>query len=94
MPESLFSKVADLGPATLLKKRLWERCFLVDFAKCLRKPIFIEHLWWLLLTIFSSNICRLKPASCFYIMCIDICIDISLKMCIGIFSGKIVLKIF
>ena len=27
---------------------LWHRCFPVNFAKCLRAPISIEHLWWLL----------------------------------------------
>ena len=36
--------------ATLLKKRLWHRRFPVNFAKFLRTPFFIEHLWWLLLT--------------------------------------------
>ena len=36
-------------PATLLKKRLWHRCFPVNFAKFLRTPFFIEHFWWLLL---------------------------------------------
>ena len=36
-------------PATLLKKRLWHRCFPVNFVKFLRTPFFIEHLWWLLL---------------------------------------------
>ena len=30
-----------------LRKRL--RCFPVNFAKFLRTPLFIEHLWWLLL---------------------------------------------
>ena len=44
-----FNKVAGLRPATLLKKRLWHRCFPVNFAKFLRTPFFIEHLWWLLL---------------------------------------------
>ena len=44
-----FNKVAGLRPATLLKKRFWHRCFHVNFTKFLRKPIFIEHLWWLLL---------------------------------------------
>ena len=38
MPESLFDKVAGLRPATLLKKRLWHRCFPVDFVKFLRTP--------------------------------------------------------
>ena len=33
-----FNKVAGLRPATLLKKRLWHRCFLVNFLKILRKP--------------------------------------------------------
>ena len=32
-----FNEVA--GPATLLKKRLWHRCFPVNFAKFLRTPI-------------------------------------------------------
>ena len=35
--------------ATLLKKRLWHRCFPVNFANFLRTSFFIEHLWWLLL---------------------------------------------
>ena len=34
----LFNKVAGLSPATLLKKRLWHKCFLVNFAKFLRTP--------------------------------------------------------
>ena len=33
-----FNKVAVLGLTTLLKKRLWHRCFPVDFAKFLRTP--------------------------------------------------------
>ena len=43
-----FNKGAGLRPATLLKKRLWHRCFRVNFAKFLRTPFFIERLWWLL----------------------------------------------
>ena len=35
--------------SVILKKRLWHRCFLVNFVKSLRTPFFIEHLWWLLL---------------------------------------------
>ena len=34
-----FNKVADRS-ATLLKKRLWHRCFPVNFAKFLRTPFF------------------------------------------------------
>ena len=44
-----FNKVAGLRPATLLKKRLWHRCFPVSFVKFLRTPFFTEHLRWLLL---------------------------------------------
>ena len=40
MPESLFNKVASLSPATLLKKRLWHRCFPVNFSKFLRTPFY------------------------------------------------------
>ena len=39
------------SPLTLLKKRLWHRCFSVNFAKFLRTPSLKEHLWWLLLNI-------------------------------------------
>ena len=44
-----FNKVAGLRPATLLKKRLWNKCFPVIFAKSLRTSFLTEHLWWLLL---------------------------------------------
>ena len=33
-----FNKVASRRSATLLKKKLWHRCFPVDFAKFLRTP--------------------------------------------------------
>ena len=43
--QSLFlNKVAGLRPATLLKKRLWYKCFPVNFVKFLRTPFYIEHL--------------------------------------------------
>ena len=38
-----------LRPATLLKTRLWYRCFPVNFAKFLRTLFLTEHLQWLLL---------------------------------------------
>ena len=50
-----FNKVAGLRPATLLKKRLWHRCFPVNFAKFLRTPFLIEHLPWLLLNLFQKT---------------------------------------
>ena len=37
-----FNKVAGLRPATLLKKRLWHRCFPVNFEKFLRTP-FVQN---------------------------------------------------
>ena len=39
-----FNKVAGLRPATLLKRRLWHRCFPVNFAKFLRTPFITEQL--------------------------------------------------
>ena len=54
-----FNKVVGLRPATLLKKRLWRRCFPVNFVKFLRIPFLTEHLWWLLLFLllfkFTTN---------------------------------------
>ena len=43
------NKVAGLKSVALLKKRLWDRFFPVNFAKFLRTPFLVEHLWWLLL---------------------------------------------
>ena len=37
-----FNKVAGLRSATLLKKKLWHRCFPVNFAKFLRTP-FVQN---------------------------------------------------
>ena len=59
-----FNKVGDLRPVALLKKRLWHRCFPVNFVKFLRTPFiykfcqiskntfYAEHLW----TTVSSQI--------------------------------------
>ena len=52
---------AGLRLATLLKKKFWHRCFPVDFAKFLRTPFVIEHLWWLLLSIVT-RLCRFFSA--------------------------------
>ena len=38
----VFNKVT---PATLLKKRLWHRCFSENIAKFLRTTFLTEHLW-------------------------------------------------
>ena len=50
-----FNKVAGLRAATLLKKRLWHRCFAENFGKYLRTPFFSEHLRWLLLFLNTGN---------------------------------------
>ena len=40
-----FNKVAVLKPATLLKKRLWHRCFPVKFCENSKNNFFTEHFW-------------------------------------------------
>ena len=35
-----FNRLAGLRPATLLKKRLWHRCFPVNFTKFLKTPFY------------------------------------------------------
>ena len=58
-----FNKAAGLKPATLLRKRLWHKCFPVNFEMLLRTPSFIEYLWtttsvvvkYLLLMLSQSN---------------------------------------
>ena len=52
---SLFYQAAGLKPATLLKKKLWHRCFSVNFAKFLRTPFLTVHLWWLLLDLQKTS---------------------------------------
>ena len=44
-----FDKVAGLRTITLLKNRLWRRCFPVNFTKFLKTSFFIEHSWLLFL---------------------------------------------
>ena len=44
------------GLATPFKKRLWHRCFPVNFVKFLRTSFYMEHLWWLLLNIHFAVI--------------------------------------
>ena len=54
----LFNKVAGLRP--LLKKRLWNMRFSVNFAKFYRTLFFIEHLWWFLCFASVMEFCH-KP---------------------------------
>ena len=48
------------NPATLLKKRLWHRCFPMNSVKFLRILFIIEHLWWLLLKTYLVRITFLR----------------------------------
>ena len=47
----LFNQLAGLQAE---KKRLWHRCFPVNFATFLRTPFFTEHLQWLLLCFWKA----------------------------------------
>ena len=54
----IWSSNADhrqLRPANLLKKRLWDRCFPVNFPKFVKAAFFIEHLRLLLLTLALTH---------------------------------------
>ena len=70
---SFLMKLQAWALKTLLKKRLWHRCFPVNFAKFLRTRFFTEHLWWLLLcfTQFSTRIrwSRSLATSNLFLMC-------------------------
>ena len=48
-------QIINLRPATLLRKRLWHRCFPANFAKFIRAPFIIEQLWWLLLMFLQTS---------------------------------------
>ena len=45
--QSLFFNKVEA--CNFIKKRLWHRCFPMNFVKFLKRPFFIEHLWLLLL---------------------------------------------
>ena len=65
VPESLFNKVAGLRPATLLKKRLWHKCFPVNSAKFLRAPLLQNTSGWLLLIKLHDPNRRKMKLPCF-----------------------------
>ena len=50
-----FNKVRGLSPATLLKKRLWHRCFPVNFAQFPKTP-FLQNTSGRLLLSFLPNV--------------------------------------
>ena len=58
--------IAGLRPSTLLKKRLWHRCFPVNFVKILRTPFYIEHAWTTSsVFLFLQALTGHTPHSCF-----------------------------
>ena len=66
MCQSLFfNKVAGLRLGTLLKKRLWHKCFLVNFAKYLRTPFLQSLSGWQLLGIGFPLGATLVKVFCF-----------------------------
>ena len=42
MPEFIYNKLAGFKPCNFIKKRLWYRCFPVNFAKFLKTPILMN----------------------------------------------------
>ena len=63
---SNFAKFTEkhLCQSLFLKRRLWHRCFPVNFAKFLRTPFLTEHLWWLLLAFQSESTLYSFRTSC------------------------------
>ena len=61
----LFNKIAGLRPATLLKKKLWHRCFPMNFAKFLRRPFLRNTSGRLLLYLTFHSIQYPKINPCF-----------------------------
>ena len=59
---TFFSKflIKLLRPATLLKKKLWHRCFPVNFVKFLRTPFLQNTSGRMLLTICTNFLIRLN----------------------------------
>ena len=64
-----FNKVVGLRPATLLKKRLWHKCFPVNFVKFLRTPFLQNTSGRLLL---SRYLMARQSESWLQIQCLEI----------------------
>ena len=62
----LLCKKSCLRPATLFKKRLWHRCFPINFMKFLKTPFFTEHFQWLAFATlkipYSNTLCNTSAA--------------------------------
>ena len=56
-----FNKATGLRPATLLKKKLWRKCFPVNFVKFLRAPFFQNTPGWPLLEFQLFSVLLWRP---------------------------------
>ena len=54
--KKVFCNKVEAWACNFIKKRLWHRCFPVNFAKFRRTPFLTEHLRWLLLTLAINRI--------------------------------------
>ena len=61
-----FNKVSGQRPATLLKKRLQQRCFPVNFMKFLKTPFWQNTSWWLLLFVIHLTVSFCKKVLYIY----------------------------
>ena len=86
-----FNKVTGLRPATLWRKRLWHRCFPMNFAKFLRTPFFKEHLWRLLL-LFTTRWCYTKFNIYYFVLYLFLVINDSIFEIMMLIESGILLK--
>ena len=63
--ENIRARIFILINTVLLKKRLWHRCFLVNFAKILRTAFFREYLRWLLLIKILITLSNVRKVASF-----------------------------
>ena len=63
--ENIRARIFILINTALLKKRLWHRCFLVNFAKFLRTAFFTEYLRWLLLIKIFITLSNVRKVTSF-----------------------------
>ena len=65
------SQLNTSRPATLLKKRLWQSCFLVSFVNFFRTPFLTEHILRLLLWKEFLNVSLIMiPKQFFFLACL------------------------
>ena len=88
------TSVPGLRPATLLTKRLWFRCFPVNFVEFPRTMFFIEHLWWLLLVVVCCFVgCNVVLLKHLLIICMTyawliwLCILFQIVLCLILLRG-------